>query len=260
MLDDRSLIAIRRRSYLEILDLGLLLVRRRPRPIAMAAMAGIAPFALLDAWLRAAEEIPRFAFLALVFWQIPLATAPLTLVMGDLLFGVRIRTRALIFRLARGLPKLILWGLVLKPLLYASILGIPLALVRLPYTVEVVLLERVPLTRFWSRAAALARGVEGDMVLRQVAAVMLGLAFVVCFSRGFVNLTAVFGGEDVSWDREPQAGLWNSILVQASTWIAVGFLGLTRFLTYIDRRIRLEGWDLELRLKAVARALAGQKE
>jgi len=37
-------------------------------------------------------------------------------------------------------------------------------------------------------------------------------------------------------------------------WIAIAFFGVFRFLSYIDRRIRLEGWELELRLKAVGRA------
>lgn len=251
MLDDRTLIAIRRRSYLEILDLALLLARRRPRPIALAAIVGIVPFAVLDAWLRAGERIPRLTFLVFVFWQIPIATAPLTLVMGDILFGLPVRPRLLIRRFMAGLPMLVFWGILVKPLLWALVVGAPFALVRLPYTVEIVLLERVSLTRFWGRAGALARGVDGDLVLRQAIAVILGLVFVVCCSRGIGNLTAVFEGDDVSWDREPQVGLWNSILVQGSTWIAVAFFGLARFLAYIDRRIRLEGWDLEDRKSVV---------
>ena len=33
------------------------------------------------------------------------------------------------------------------------------------------------------------------------------------------------------------------------------FSAVVRFLSYIDRRIRLEGWEIELRLKSVGRAL-----
>ena len=38
---------------------------------------------------------------------------------------------------------------------------------------------------------------------------------------------------------------------QVAIWIVVAFSALARFLTYIDRRIRLEGWEVELRLRMV---------
>ncbi len=260
MLDDRALIVIRRRSYPEILDLALLLFRLRARSIGLAALAGIAPFAVLDAWLLESDILPRSAWFGLVFLEIPFATAPLSLVLSDALFRIRIRPAAIARRLASGLPGLIVWSLIVRPLLWISVVGIPFALARMPYTVEVVLLERVPFSRFWRRTAVLARGAEGSMMLRQLAAVVLGLVFVRCFMFGIGSLAAVFVGEDVSWSRDLEPGLWRSLLVQSSVWIAVGFFGLARFLIYIDRRIRLEGWDLELRLRAVARKIERQIE
>ena len=44
-------------------------------------------------------------------------------------------------------------------------------------------------------------------------------------------------------------------LAQVGTWIAIAFFGVVRFLTYIDQRIRLEGWEVELRLRAAGAAL-----
>ena len=40
-----TLIQIRERSYLDLLDLALLVVRHRPRTSALAAVIGIVPFA-----------------------------------------------------------------------------------------------------------------------------------------------------------------------------------------------------------------------
>jgi hypothetical protein len=48
MANDRTLVQIRERSYLDLLDLALLVVRHRPRTLGLAAAAGIAPFAALN--------------------------------------------------------------------------------------------------------------------------------------------------------------------------------------------------------------------
>ena len=52
----------------------------------------------------------------------------------------------------------------------------------------------------------------------------------------------------------------SGLLFQAGVWIAVAFFGVYRFFAYIDRRIRLEGWELDLRIKAVARGLEARGE
>ena len=48
MANDRTLVQIRERSYLDLLDLVLLVVRQRPRALGLAAAAGIAPFAAVN--------------------------------------------------------------------------------------------------------------------------------------------------------------------------------------------------------------------
>ena len=35
-----------------------------------------------------------------------------------------------------------------------------------------------------------------------------------------------------------------------SLWIVVGFFTVTRFLSYLDLRIRREGWEVELLMRA----------
>ena len=64
-------------------------------------------------------------------------------------------------------------------------------------------------------------------------------------------------GDELTWDQPGLSDL-GGLLFQAGVWIAIAFFGVFRFLSYIDRRIRLEGWELELRLKAVGRAARGE--
>ena len=48
---ERTLVQIRERPLVDLLDLALVVVRRRPVTLGLAALAGIAPFAALNAWL-----------------------------------------------------------------------------------------------------------------------------------------------------------------------------------------------------------------
>jgi hypothetical protein len=43
-----------------------------------------------------------------------------------------------------------------------------------------------------------------------------------------------------------------------SLWMVAGFMTVVRFLGYLDLRIRHEGWETELLLRAEASRLAGR--
>jgi hypothetical protein len=38
-------------------------------------------------------------------------------------------------------------------------------------------------------------------------------------------------------------------------WLAIEFFAVARFFSYIDQRIRLEGWEVRLRVSAAGRVL-----
>ena len=61
-------------------------------------------------------------------------------------------------------------------------------------------------------------------------------------------------GDELTWYRPGLSDL-SGHLFQVAVWIAISFFGVFRFLSYIDRRIRLEGWELELRLKEAGRGM-----
>ncbi len=63
----------------------------------------------------------------------------------------------------------------------------------------------------------------------------------------------MLAGGELTWD-QPGLGRLRRSVVSSRVWIAIAFFAVVRFLSYIDRRIRLEGWEIELRLKMVGRA------
>ena len=99
---DRTMVQIRERSYLEVLDLALVVVRQWPATLGMAALAGIAPFAALNARLLSDPEVPPGVFVYLLALEAPWATAPLTVGLGGLMFGERPSVGRVVRTLARS--------------------------------------------------------------------------------------------------------------------------------------------------------------
>ncbi len=117
MLYDRTLIQIRERSFLDLLDLSLHVIRARPLRIGLTALAGIAPWAVLNGWLLALGGLPKIGWIVLLYLEVPWATAPLTLVLGDLMFGRPVRVRRIVRTLLVSLPAMIVCQLFLRGIL-----------------------------------------------------------------------------------------------------------------------------------------------
>jgi len=128
-----------------------------------------------------------------------------------------------------------------------------------PYLSEVILLERNPLfgprSRLTTRrrAEALHSGARGNLFARwmialNVAAVLGGgFALLLWYIRGLA------GGH---WDFDPQ--FW-TVLVPAAAWIVAAYFAVVRYLSYLDLRIRREGWEVELQIRAAAARLIDQR-
>ena len=63
---DRTLIVIRERSFLDLIDLTMLVIRDRPLTLGLTALVGIAPWAALNAALLRDPEFPLYTWLALL--------------------------------------------------------------------------------------------------------------------------------------------------------------------------------------------------
>ena len=261
-----TLVQIRERTFLDLLDLALLVVRRRPIVFGLAALAGLAPCVAFDNWIMAtAPEFPGFLLFWLVILQVPWATAPLTIVLGGLMFGDRPSARRVAATLAKGfVPMLIYQGLI-RGLLLMSFILTPLIPVQLTFLDEVILLERGRWRDVIKRSGVLSGDRGGVLLLRAMSAWFFGFLFVTSFRWGIEVLASILVGAS-DWQRETAASplegffdFWlfdlRGPLAQAAIAIAVAFFGVVRFLTYLDQRIRLEGWEVELRLKAAGSAM-----
>ncbi|WP_417749078.1 hypothetical protein [Rosistilla oblonga] len=120
-----------------------------------------------------------------------------------------------------------------------------------PHAPEILLLERCPLRSDKSGAVTFARRshlfhtpVVGDSVNRFVTMMLLSVLLTVSLFFAMIFLQGVFAQR---WSFNLVAQL---VYVPVAMWIVAGYSVLFRFLCYLDNRIRLEGWDVELGLRA----------
>ena len=252
---DRTLVQIRERPLLDVLDLGFVVLRNRPWPLLLAALAGIAPFALLNCWvLQPSPDLSPLAVLVLLTFEAPLATAPLTVVLGDLMFDRRPRVGRIAATLARGaIPLLLVQGVLRTTLLFSTLFA-PVVPAYLPFSSEVILLERGRFWRILSRSSTLGTDRRGELILLGLIEVTFGAAFAFSVWVGGGTLAKMVLGRTPGWDMPEWFDL-TDLRFQLAFWCAATFFAVARFLVYIDQRIRLEGWEVELRLRAVGRAM-----
>ncbi len=246
---------------------------------------------LLIGWMLEGEDREVFFFMdelesilrfwwnmtCLVFLQAPLASILTTKFLGEAVFVERPSYRKIITDVGRLLPR-VLWcqllvrGVLPAWLLYLLIdredepnlvvevlllggLALYVAFLRAfrPFINEIVLLERAPLVSRQPTAITIGKRTTflhspsgGDLFGRWLMTAALG-----------VLLTAsVFGtlwfGYGVLFNNWQPGRLGWRFLYPAALWSVAGFLAVVRFLGYLDLRIRHEGWEVELRLRAEA--------
>ncbi len=161
MMYDRTLIQIRERSFLDLLDLAMLVVRDRPLVLGLAALVGIAPFAALNVWLLSDPDFPLVFWIVLLVLETPWATAPLSLVLGDLMFDARLRIGRMARTFLFSLPAFLVLQLLLRGLLLVFVVAYPFMPAQYAFLDEVILLERVGLLEALGRSRTISQGVRG---------------------------------------------------------------------------------------------------
>jgi hypothetical protein len=290
---DKTRIVIRERTVLEIMDLGLSVVREYFKPLVQALLLGAVPFALLNFWMIAwMERLNRenefeFEFplryvwdmSLLVFVEAPLATAFITAYLGQAVFVEKPSLRQVVYDVLRMTPRLIWCQVILRGvgfavffaacivndspgyevLLFFMSCGLAFWRAARPFINEIVLLERNPLFGRGSNAMTIGRRsallhsmVTGDLIAQWFAAAVVSVALVVAFT-----FSIQFGIGAITNEYE-----WGWVMsyfgLPVALWITAGFMAVVRFLYYLDSRIRQEGWEVELRLRAEAARLASR--
>jgi hypothetical protein len=138
----------------------------------------------------------------------------------------------------------------------------PVALTSLYFMNQIILLEQTTLMQTWPRRTALNTRNLGyilQLIIIECAIALLGY---VVISRMLMAVSALWRDRfsvvqqlmaivETPWSI---LGLdqWEN---QLAWWISVAFLAVWRYTTYLDCRVRREGWDVELRIRAQALAL-----
>jgi hypothetical protein len=266
---DRNRIVIRERGWLDLLDLALRVIRVYAWPLIVTLAIGVVPLMLLNAWLLAGLAEPHFDesfpadylwyMLLLVVAETPLATSLATLYLGEAVFLERPGVRNLARGFFRALPQLILFQVLLRAAFIPLVVTwfVPFAV--WPYLNEVILLERNPLRRrrrgrmtTFRRSMALHGGSIGDLFARWLASVAFGAMLFFALWLTMQCLAALLLGE------RNGEGLTYTLYYPLALWIVAGYFTVVRFLGYLDLRIRNEGWEVELMMRAEGARLSRQ--
>lgn len=259
---DQNRIVIRERDYLEILDLAVRVIRVYAWPLTVAFACGVVPAMCLNYWLLADYadyDFDRLGFplrylllmLPLVMWEMPLATAPMTLFLGRALFTDRPPPREIVRGLARSLPQMLWYQVIVRALLIPLVFTWFFLFAAWPYLSEVILLERNPMWAGRSgqmttgrRRQALHGGYIAELFGRWLGSMAVGLLLFCSFWASIWLVGNLLLNKQI-W--EPAAYTFSFPL---ALWLVVGYFTVVRFLSYLDLRIRREGWEVELMMRA----------
>lgn len=294
---DVTRITIRERGIFDLLDLGLRVMWVYAGPLLLAAALGILPLMLLNALAlnsvvpdqskydftnyydesEYTEDVAYYTYCLalLVVLEIPLATAPMTLYLGRAVFEERPSFRSLWQNYWEMFPQLfwsrvVLRSLWLTPsflvllsdepgLIFFGVLFMPLPFLVRPYTTEVILLERNP----WRsrgpdsvstsrRSKMLHAGTFGDVFGRTFLVLLITGIWMLALWAGVSEIVKLLTGEHPG---EYFAYAWS---LPGVVWFVVAYAAVVRFLSYLDLRIRREGWEVELRMRAEGNRLTRQ--
>ena len=229
---DQARVAICERSWLDNLDLALHVMRSGGMPLVLAALVGAVPMVLVNyavmSSLREHQFYEELTFesywisLLLVLIEAPLATAPLTLFLGQANFVSRPSAGRIARDFFASLPQLLILQVAGRALLIVPQLTAWLPFVFWPYLNEVILLERNPLfggrgeATTLKRSSILHRNGSGDFLVRTVAGIFFAPLLLVALWVTEDSLLSAVLGYEAGWTGQ-------AIALQCSLWLVVTF-------------------------------------
>jgi hypothetical protein len=267
---DKTEIVIRERSFPDLLDLSLHVARRHAAPLAAAFLAGAVPFAVLNHWLLAdflrdfdIDDLPSgwyfYWMLVLVIWEAPLAAAPITLYLGQALFSQQPSAARLGKDFLSSLPQLIFFEVVLRGIFSVFPPFWTILYWGWPYLNEIILLERNPWRKrgmYGTSTASRSSNMHGrnraELFSRWLGSLMIGAALIAAIWAAcwYLRLKLAY---ELEFDQPMY-----TIYLPAAIWLSLGYFAVVRFLSYLDLRIRTEGWEVELIMRAEGARLTRQ--
>lgn len=246
-------IALRPRSVLESFDLALRLMRRHWPRYAMLTLVIVVPaIAVLLAMWSVSQEDARWGLILATLVTAPLLQGPFTVLTGRLLFADDVTVRAVIREVRGRLGGLLQAWLAQLVALFVGLCSGVFWIVTVPvtaYVLETALLERVGVQQMLNRSSYLAWK-------------HFGVAMAATLGGYFLTAWAAFVGElggqqlvgFVLQLGEPFGSLFGGLLL--TPYVLIGMVlvqpivATYRLLLYVDVRTRVEGWDLQVSLRA----------
>lgn len=252
---DEVHLAIRPRTILECLDLAFRLWGRHFLGLSIAAAIGIGPMIWLQ--LRFLDDFndDSIIYLMLGLAGAPWVTMPIMIYLGQITFSRRFSLRQATRTAFGAFPSFLLYEGLLRLICIFIVVLSPMVFIGMYYLSPILLLERPSLGRVWGRRTAMNSRNLGRVISFWVTDLMIlvvGTYGLGNFLRGLSSLwnDRFNTSEFMIGGRDPIDHLdWEGLL---AFWLVMAFLAVFRFITYLDCRIRREGWDVELKLRAEA--------
>ncbi len=259
---DRLHVAVRPRGILECLDLAIMFCGRRPLAVIVAITLGAAPFIAINRLLYDQSMNWYVAYLLLGL-EAAWASVPLTLYLGQAVFADRFSWQTATRSLVGSLPALFAFQGLLRGICLVLVFLAPVVFVAMYYLNQVIVLERPRFSRIWSRRGAINQRNTGHVLgLAMINAIILVVG-VPMMTGLLAAISSVWMGRPTKWlSFSPGTSIIQSLFSwhgQIAFWSVCGLLTVFRFFTYLDARIRREGWDVELKLRS-ATTYAGLPE
>lgn len=261
---DQLRIRIRPRTHLEALDLALWILRRHWLALSIVAMLGVAPwlalnllwFAPMDPFQVAYDEPKNMEYVYVLFllFEIPWATGLVTLLLGQATFQESISARRIARDWFGSLGQMIVYQGIVRAACVAFVVTIPILGFSMKYLNEIILLERSSGGRTSKRVEAFHKGLFSRTVGETLADLLLAVSMIVLLTLAIGYLSELWLGQSLGLLDSMFEGIdWITTWpAQVAAWTVIVFFSIARFVSYLDCRIRREGWDVELLMRAQA--------
>lgn len=280
---DNTEIVIRERTLSQRIDLSFHLIQRFASEILMYAAIGILPFFLLN--IAVVELFDSTGYWEYYFWfgkwtlifvltliEAPFALAPLLIFLSQRIFRQKVQLGLTLAKALKGYLRLFwVYGVVrlnifLFPLILlfyrsenseglmtmsiVTVIWNYLCFAIRPNVDPIIFLEELKIRsgqdepKLRERSAALHRFQSGDLFGEGLA--LLSLSFVLFCGIYAIQLWCIY----LLWQNTVTLNWFSWTFFALALWAVQVFAIVFRFLGYLDIRVRLEGWELELRMKA----------
>ncbi len=285
---DHTYIAIRQRNILEIVDLSLHVIRDYLGPLCGLLLIGAVPFFLVDWFLIGwmANDLSDGDYVGVYVWvmallvanQAHVGTVFISQYLGKAIFTGRpafwetvrsVFSTSSYFIWIHGFTRMVLpvilltffmrspgsdsdtFGFLVFTLSVVVLVGLFVRGLR-PFASEILMLEKTPIKElpgqinYKRRSRSLHSAAASELFGRfcLMAIFTLPLAFIFYALLLLVDSTLNL---HVDGEQTLVTYYW-----PISLWIVAGIMAVVRFLSYLDIRIRQEGWAVELRMRAEA--------